>query len=269
MTWMVLRLTWKRLLRLTVPSRIRVAFGVGESTSSSSLRGHCFIMSVRFLSLAGQTMGEARRWYSVHKRGMVDSSFLRFSFPHHCFYCYSTTCQIGISMATRDLTWGILTSGLVSIFFYRHVAPDINGDPHHILSCSELVYIDATGPSLFSLCAATLLGAEDPHALDPKPVIVRITLQPYPFPSTANTGRHRGSCNYPKSTQNPRGSTSRDVSPPQMSHARQPLHPPKLSRTLPGLRKAATLVYRVGTRRPCLWKVFLTVHPYYKFLSCY
>jgi hypothetical protein len=56
---------------------------------------------------------------------------------------YSTTGQIGINMATKDLTWGILTSGLVSMFFYRHIAPDINGDLHHILSCPELVYIDA------------------------------------------------------------------------------------------------------------------------------
>ncbi len=118
------------------------------------------------------------------------------------------TCRIGISMATRDLTWGILTSGLVSIFFFRLVAPDINGEPHHILSCSELVYIDAAGPSLISLCVATLLGAQEPQALVPRPVSVRITLQPYPLPPTAsaskttrsNIGRHRGSRNYSKST---------------------------------------------------------------------
>lgn len=73
-------------------------------------------------------------------------------------------------MATRNLTWGILTSGLVSIFFYRHVALDTNGEPRHILSCSELVYIDAARPSLFFLRAATLLGALDPHALVPRPV---------------------------------------------------------------------------------------------------
>ena len=263
MTWMVLEFSWKRLPRVTVPSRM--AFWGGECMSSSSPPGHCFIVSVRFLSLAGQTMGEGRRWYSVHRRWMDDLSFSRFSVPYLDFYCYSTTCQIGISMATKDLTWGILTSGLVSMFFYRHVAPDINGDPHHILSCSELVYIDAARPSLFSLCVATLLGAEDPHALDPRPVSVSITLQPYRLPATAsaskatcsNIGRHRGSRNHPKSTQTPRGSTSRDVFPPQMSHGRQPLHPMKISRTLPGVRKVATLVYRVGVRGPSLWKVFL------------
>jgi len=215
--------------------------------SSSSPPGHCFIMSVRFLSLAGQTMGEARRWYSVLMRGMDDPSFSRFSFPYHGFYCYSTTCQIGISMATKDLTWGILTSGLVSMFFYRHIAPDINGEPHHILSCSELIYIDAARPSLLSLCAATLLGAEDPHASDPRPVSMRITLQPYP----------RGSRNHPQSTQTPRGSTSRDVFPPQMSHGRHPLHPMKTYHPLSGVRKLATLVYRVGVRGPCLWKVYI------------
>ena len=83
-------------------------------------------------------------------------------------------------MATRDLTWGILTSGLVSIFFHRHVAPDANGESHHILSCSELVYCNADHPSLFSLCAATLLGG--PDALVVRPVSMRITLQPHPLP---------------------------------------------------------------------------------------
>jgi hypothetical protein len=170
-----------------------------------------------------------------------------------------TTCQIGISMATKGLTWGILTSGLVSMFFYRHVAPDANGAPHHILSFSELVYIDATGPSLISLCAATLLGAQDPHTgtLIPRPVSVKITLRPYPIPQTAsasNATRHRGNRNYRRpaarlssSAQNPRGSTSREVFP----HARQPLQ------LLPRVRKVLTLEHRVGVRRQCLWKVFL------------
>jgi hypothetical protein len=107
-------------------------------------------------------------------------------------------------MAARSLTWGILTSSLASIFFHRRIAPDTNGESHHILSCSELVYINAAHPSLFSLCATTLLGAQDPRALVPGPVDLRITLQPYPLPPTASAGdaarrskigRHGGSRN--------------------------------------------------------------------------
>jgi hypothetical protein len=196
-----------------------------------------------------------------------DPSFIRFSFPYHGFYCYSTTCQIGISMVEKNLTWGILTSGLASIFFHRHVVPDEKHEPHHILSCSDMVYVDATSSSLFSLCAATLLGADDPLVV--RPVSVR-TVQPYPLDEAASPseatrskiGRPRGGRNNPKSTarvssaRNPRGSTSTDVFPPQMAHARQPLHPMKCSRTLLGVRKMAILEYRVGVRGQCLLKVF-------------
>jgi hypothetical protein len=65
---------------------------------------------------------------------------------------------------------------------------------------------------------------------------VSITLRPYHLPTTAsaskatrsNIGRNKGNRNYPKSTQNPRSSDSRDVFPPQTSHGRQPLHPVKI-----------------------------------------
>jgi hypothetical protein len=70
----------------------------------------------------------------------------------------------------KELDLGNSTQGLACIFFYRHIAPDTNGEPHHIFSCSELVYIDAARPSLFSLCAAALLGAQDSRALVPRPV---------------------------------------------------------------------------------------------------
>ena len=90
-------------------------------------------------------------------------------------------------MATRNYTWGILTSGLLSIFFYQHLADDTNGEPHHILSCSPPVYVDAAHPSLFSLCAATLLlDAQDPRGLVPRPISVRIALEPYPYPPTGS-----------------------------------------------------------------------------------
>src|SRR5713101_7811929 len=101
-------------------------------------------------------------------------------------------------MATKNLNWGILTSGLASMFFLRHEAVDTNGEFHHILVCSELVNCDATGPSLFSLCAATLLGR--PDGLVVRPTSKRFTLRPYSLPRTvststvtrSNVGRHRG-----------------------------------------------------------------------------
>jgi hypothetical protein len=248
-----------------------VAFGGGESTSSSSLPGRCFIMPLRFLPSAAQTTGKARSWYSVNTRGVDDLLFSGFSFPYHGFYCYSTTCQIGTSMATRNLTWGILTSGLASIFFYRHIVLDTNGEPHHILSCSDLVYIDAAHPSLFFPRAATLLGTQDPRALVLRPVSLIIILQPYPLPPTESAGeatcskigRHGGSRNHPKSTAHlsstpsPCDPTSTDVFPPEMSHARQPLRPVKCSHTLCSIQKVANLEYRVGVRGQCLWKVSL------------
>ena len=127
------------------------------------------------------------------------------------------TCQIGISMATRNFSWGILTSGLVTIFFHRHVVRDSLGEPHHILSCSEPVYVDAIGPSIFSLCAVTLLGAEDPQVLNPRPVRLKFTVPLYDLPPAASPsmatrsriGRHRGSHSHPgpSSAPNPGSST--------------------------------------------------------------
>jgi hypothetical protein len=51
--------------------------------------------------------------------------------------------------------------------------------PHHILSCYTLVYGDATHPYLFSLFVTLLLDAQDPRGLVPRPISVRITLEPY------------------------------------------------------------------------------------------
>jgi hypothetical protein len=121
-------------------------------------------------------------------------------------------------MVSNNLTWGILTSGLVSIFFHRHEVPDINGESHHVLSCSKPVYVDAARPSVFSLCAAMLLGAHDARAFSLRLPSTRFTVQPYSLPQAASpseatrshTRRHRGSeTTRLSSTQNPRGSTSR------------------------------------------------------------
>lgn len=177
------------------------------------------------------------------------------------------TCQIGISMAMRELTWGILTSGLVSIFFHRHVAHDTNGEPHHVLSCSDPIYSDAKYPSLFSLCATTLLG--NPETLVVRPLSSRGALQPYliPLPLAAipssvihsKACRHRGGCNYrtlaAHHSSMPRGSTARDaIFPPHMLHTRRLLYP---VRTLLGVRKVTTFNYQVGV---CGQWAFLTVH---------
>ena len=164
-------------------------------------------------------------------------------------------------MATRNYTWGILTSGLVSIFFYRHLADDTNGEPHHILSCSPPVYVDAAHPSLFSLCAATLLlDAQDPRGLVPRPISVRIALEPYPYPPTATPSdatrskiSQRGG-----SGREHRGRLACDVSggntPVEVdvygfgAKEKSMLRIMRCSCTLLGVRTAASLKHRVGVR---------------------
>jgi hypothetical protein len=257
MRWMIIQFIWNRLPPVTMPNRI--PFGVSESMSSSSPPGLCFVMPLRFITWLRQTVGKARRWYSVNMRGMDDSLFSRFSFPYHCFYCCSTACQIGISMATRELTWGILTSGLVSIFFHRHVADDTKGEPHHILSCSDPIENDAKHPSLFALCAATLLGG--PGALAVRPVSLKIC--PSQWNSLVLKSNVQPMCDMVV--------IQLSLFSPQMSHARQPRYP---VRTLLGVRKVTTFGYRAGVRGQCLSKVFLIVHllytiSYHLFLSCY
>jgi hypothetical protein len=221
-------------------------------------------------------MGGARCYYLGETRVVQGTSSLRFSFLYHSFYCHSTTCQIGISMITRNLIWGILTSGLDSILFYRHIVRDANEEPHHILSCSEVVHVDATSPSLFSLCAAMLLLDA---ASAPRPMSMRNTLQPYSIPSTAGPSRATRS-NMPQGrggrahgrridsslALTPYRSTSTGVFPPAMAPASRRLRPMSCSSTLRGVRKVASLEHRVGVRGQCLLKVlrdllfdFLTV----------
>lgn len=163
-------------------------------------------------------------------------------------------------MSTQNFTWGILTSSVISILFHRHMATDTNGEPHHIISCSDPVYLDSANPSLFSLCAATLLGIQDPHALDTEPVSAEITLQPYTFPLAARPSNATRSkfkawtelksrfAKQSSSATNPAGSTPVPL---------QTLH----SCTQLGVQKVATLEYRVGVHGQCLWKVFLI--PFY------
>lgn len=231
------------------------------STLSSSPPGCCFIIWTRFWPLAMRTMGMARGWYSKQMRQVHAPSFSRYSFPISWFLPLShSTCQIGISMSTKNFTWGIFTSSVISIFFHRHVAADTNGETHHIISCSDPVNVDSTHPSLFSLCAATLLGTQDPHALDTEPVSAEITLQPYTFFPAARPSnstcfkvkalKQRVTSLFSKqssSTAKPTGSTSTDIVALQMPHSCSQL----------GVQKVATLEYPVGVDGQCLWKVFL------------
>ena len=72
------------------------------------------------------------------------------------------------------------------MFFHQHIMCDSLGEPHHILLCSELVYVDAIGPSIFSLCAVMLLGAEDPQVLNLRPVRLKFTVPLYDLPPAAS-----------------------------------------------------------------------------------
>jgi hypothetical protein len=171
------------------------------------------------------------------------------------------------------------------MFFFRYEAPDTNGDLHHILLCSELVYCDAISPSLFSLCATTLLGQPDGLVVKSS-TRSTFTLQPYQLPPTAggrpatgsNVSRQRGERRSPAPTAGPSTGTRSKVAGHRGRHncLKSTAHPSSVqnprgySRTLFGIRKMSTLEYRVGVRGRSLWKVnpFHAIS-YYILLSCH